>query len=564
MPNISTLADLIRQGKPFQSSRSGCPEWISRSSLDWPFLCGIPIDSFKENPEFSRIFQHFPGEGFWGSGIALLNFEMLGSAEKFTSQSPAVHWMALTTSPTCLAIPAAIYRTAQGPGRKTAPTSQKTNVCRVKNAMKLGILWLQSVWWKMAWNLSWKMLGTFELRFLRKEERQNFTRNLTAFSMVTSTRGFRRIFHGSTSASLAEIQKSLRVHQILVRKIWFTPPPKGAQNEKKLYKSVANPQNWHFFRGGGWARETGAICQIGVLTQKRCIFWAQKRLFGWPCLCPNATKQSTLAKIHFFTRSQNLEGKSAIFTVLKWGKGRNHHENHDLGHNHWKRSAKRPKTNPFWTQNVHGFQVKTPIWQMAPISRIYGGGTQFYGQNDFMDIWVFLRDDKESFWASSSECPKECSVECFLGHSWAPECQTCLGLFGALFGARWARLVARRTCYKPQKGQNLDIFENPYGPPRPTESQPPPPQQQKKRNSQNPENPIIPKSKRSFPKSKRSFPKSKLSFPKVNVKYFLGIFDVQRKSRFFLPTFDPLSGCPENLLLTSFSRILIFWGFWGL
>ena len=41
-----------------------------------------------------------------------------------------------------------------------------------------------------------------------------------------------------------------------------------------------------------------------------------------------------LAKIHFFTRSQNLEGKITIFTVLKWGKERNHYENHDLGHNH--------------------------------------------------------------------------------------------------------------------------------------------------------------------------------------------------------------------------------------
>ena len=100
-------------------------------------------------------------------------------------------------------------------------------------------------------------------------------------------------------------------------------------------------------------------------------FWAQKGLFCRPCLCPNGTKQSILAKIHFFTRSQNLEGKITIFTVLKWGKGRNHYENHDLGHNHWKRSAKRPKINPFWTQNVHGFQMRTPIWQMAPISRIY-------------------------------------------------------------------------------------------------------------------------------------------------------------------------------------------------
>ena len=32
-------------------------------------------------------------------------------------------------------------------------------------------------------------------------------------------------------------QKSLGVHKILVRKIWF-PPPKRAQNEEKLYKSV--------------------------------------------------------------------------------------------------------------------------------------------------------------------------------------------------------------------------------------------------------------------------------------------------------------------------------------
>ena len=45
-------------------------------------------------------------------------------------------------------------------------------------------------------------------------------------------------------------------------------------------------------------------------------------------------KTKHLAKIHFFTRSQNLEGKITIITVLKWGKERNHYENHDLGHNH--------------------------------------------------------------------------------------------------------------------------------------------------------------------------------------------------------------------------------------
>ena len=50
----------------------------------------------------------------------------------------------------------------------------------------------------------------------------------------------------------------------------------------------------------------------------------------------------------------------------------------------------------------------------------------------------------------------------------------------------------------------LDIFENPYGAPRPTEPQNPPATKK-----EIPKTPIIPKSKRSFPKSKRSFPKSK-------------------------------------------------------
>ena len=95
----------------------------------------------------------------------------------------------------------------------------RRNVRRVKNAMKFCIcsckcqiswhLQLQSVWWKMAWNLSWKSLGTFELRFLRREEQQNFTRYFTAFGMATSTRGFRRKFHGRTSARRAEMTNAV-------------------------------------------------------------------------------------------------------------------------------------------------------------------------------------------------------------------------------------------------------------------------------------------------------------------------------------------------------------------
>ena len=42
---------------------------------------------------------------------------------------------------------------------------------------EIGHLQLQNVSWKVAWNELWKILGAFELRFLRTEEQLNFTRN---------------------------------------------------------------------------------------------------------------------------------------------------------------------------------------------------------------------------------------------------------------------------------------------------------------------------------------------------------------------------------------------------
>ena len=80
----------------------------------------------------------------------------------------------------------------------------RTNVRRVKNAMKLGICSCKASGEKWCEICREKFRGIFELRFLRKEEQQNFTRNFTAFSMATSSRGLRRKFHSSTSASLAE------------------------------------------------------------------------------------------------------------------------------------------------------------------------------------------------------------------------------------------------------------------------------------------------------------------------------------------------------------------------
>ena len=72
---------------------------------------------------------------------------------------------------------------------------------------------------------------------------------------------------------------------------------------------------------------------------------------------------------------------------------------------------------------------------------------------------------------------------------------------------QWRVFLGKRKSTLPCSRERLvlDIFENPYGDPRPTESDNPP--ATKKENPKNPKTPIIPKSRRSFPKSRRSFPK---------------------------------------------------------
>ena len=68
----------------------------------------------------------------------------------------------------------------------------------------------------------------------------------------------------------------------------------------------------------------------------------------------------------------------------------------------------------------------------------------------------------------------------------------------------------------------LDIFENPYGGPRPTESENPP--SNKTEIPKILKSSRIPKSKRYFPQSKRYIPQRKNFTPKVNVKYSFGSF----------------------------------------
>ena len=63
-----------------------------------------------------------------------------------------------------------------------------------------------------------KKQGPFKLRFLRKEEQQNLTRNFTASSMMTSTHAFRRSFHGSRGDSLGGCSGVFNI--LLVRRGW--------------------------------------------------------------------------------------------------------------------------------------------------------------------------------------------------------------------------------------------------------------------------------------------------------------------------------------------------------
>ena len=60
-----------------------------------------------------------------------------------------------------------------------------------------------------------KIPGHFRASFPEEEEHQNFTRNFTAFFMAVCTSGFRRKFHGSTSASLAKMKFFSKVFRVL-------------------------------------------------------------------------------------------------------------------------------------------------------------------------------------------------------------------------------------------------------------------------------------------------------------------------------------------------------------
>ena len=52
------------------------------------------------------------------------------------------------------------------------------------------------------------------------------------------------------------------------------------------------------------------VLKLAFQPRNGAFFELKKAFFCRPCLCPNATKQSILAKIHFFTRSHSLEARA--------------------------------------------------------------------------------------------------------------------------------------------------------------------------------------------------------------------------------------------------------------
>ena len=77
------------------------------------------------------------------------------------------------------------------------------------------------------------------------------------------------------------------------------------------------------------------------------------------CVCPNATKTKHFGQDSLSHKKPELRRKNHVFTVSECGKGRNHDEKPRFGPESLKNIVRKGrKSTRFWTQNVHGFQVK--------------------------------------------------------------------------------------------------------------------------------------------------------------------------------------------------------------
>ena len=85
------------------------------------------------------------------------------------------------------------------------------------------------------------------------------------------------------------------------------PPPERAQNEEKPYKSVENPQNWHFSRGG----------ERNFMDNDFMDIWAflisPKRTLEYRSIQIDYRQTLFLGEINFQLQIQNLAARRIAF-----------------------------------------------------------------------------------------------------------------------------------------------------------------------------------------------------------------------------------------------------------
>ena len=140
---------------------------------------------------------------------------------------------------------------------------------------------------------------------------------------------------------------------ILKRKILYKTGEKTPQGQMVPISRVYNPPP-------PYMREIGTMWQIGVLTGKPCTFLVQNRSFSAFWHYKNKERLSKGLDIKWHIPSTCLDASRKWFSTGIYSINRAFE---------W--LCLRTQQTPQNDQNVHGFQVKTPICHIVPVSRAY-------------------------------------------------------------------------------------------------------------------------------------------------------------------------------------------------
>ena len=117
------------------------------------------------------------------------------------------------------------------------------------------------------------------------------------------------------------------------------------------------------FGGGEYMREIGTMWQIGVLTGKPWTFLVKNRSFSAFWHYKNKEGLSKGLDVKWHVPSTCLDGSRMWFSTGICSINR-------ASAWLWLKTQETPQNG----QNVHRFQVRTPICHIVPVSRAYGGG----------------------------------------------------------------------------------------------------------------------------------------------------------------------------------------------